>query len=170
LKSGLEKENDLALIKELQDKERLLHISDEKDAEIERLKAVIASQNQLIEQLQATPVEAISEEDASRFDVDADNIIYQHKYLFVGDIINLGFEELRGKFPSSVFMESNTTNISQIQVDAVVYLIQAMGHSMYYKCKSAAALKDAKIIYFNGRGNVMSLLEVMERELQNLNQ
>ena len=32
---------------------------------------------------------------------------------------------------------------------------------------TAAALKDAKVIYFNGRGNVTSLLEVMERELQN---
>ena len=162
LKKRLEKKNDLALLKELQDKERLLQISDEKDAEIERLKAVIASQNQLIEQLQAAPEEYIPEVDTSRFDVDAENIVYQHKYLFVGDIANLGFEELRRKFPSSVFMESNTTNISQIQVDAVVYLIQSMGHSMYYKCKNTAALKDAKIIYFNGRGNVMSLLKVME--------
>ena len=130
---------------------------------------MIASQNQLIEQLQAAPEENIPEEDASRFD-DAENIVYRYKYLFVGDITNLGFEELRRKFPSSVFMESNTANISQIQVDAVVYLIQAMGHSMHYKCKSTAALKDAKIIYFNGRGNVASLLEVMERELQNFDE
>ena len=151
--------------KELQDKERLLRLSEEKDAEIERLKAVIASQNQLIEQLQAAPEENVPEEDASGFD-DTENIVYRYKYLFVGDITNLGFEELRRKFPSSVFMESNTANISQIQVDAIVYLIQAMGHSMYYKCKSAASLADAKVIYYNGRGNVISLLEVMEREMQ----
>ena len=167
LRDGIEKKNDLARIKELQDKERLLRISEEKDAEIERLKSVIASQNQLIEQLQAEPEESVSDEDESRFDTDGDNIVYHHKYLFVGDITALGFEELRRKFPSSIFMESNTANISQIQVDAVVYLIQAMGHSMHYKCKSTAVLKDAKVIYFNGRGNVTSLLEVMERELQN---
>lgn len=62
-------------------------------------------------------------------------------------------------------METNTTIVLQIQVDAVVYLIQAMGHSMYYKCKNTAAPRAAKIIYYNGSENVTSVFEVMEREM-----
>lgn len=167
LRDRLEKKNDLVMIKELQDKERLLRLSDEKDAEIERLKSVIATQNQLISQLQTIPAESTTSEDNFKFDVDNDNIIYHHKYLFVGDITALGFEELRRKFPSSIFMESNTANISQIQVDAVVYLIQSMSHSMFYKCKNTPALQKAKVVYFNGRRNLLSLFEAMEREMLN---
>ena len=63
-------------------------------------------------------------------------------------------------------MESNTANISQVQVDTIVYLIQAMGHSMYYKCKNTLVLQSTKVIYYNGRGNIISLFETMERELQ----
>ena len=164
LRDRLEKKNDRMLIKEIQDKERLLQLSEDKDAEIERLKAIIESQNQLIGRLQSEPDEDDIEQGGNAASVNTDSIIYQHKYLFVGDITALGFEDLRRKFPSSVFMESNTTNISQIQVDAVVYLIQAMGHSMYYKCKNTPALQNAKVIYYNGRGNTTTLLKLIETE------
>ena len=72
---------------------------------------------------------------------------------------------MRRRFPSSIFMETNTVDISQIKVDAVVYLIQAMGHSMYYKCKNTSALQEARVIYYNGRSNLSSLLAVIDREM-----
>lgn len=162
LRDRIEKKNDRILMKEIQDKERLLQLSESKDAEIERLKAIIESQDQLIDRLQSEQNDSLRDQAT---DIDANSVIYQHRYLFVGDITALGFEELRRKFPSSIFMESNTANIAQVQVDAVVYLIQSMGHSMYYKCKNTPALQDAKVIYYNGRGNVISLLKVIENEL-----
>lgn len=51
------------------------------------------------------------------------------KYLFVGHMDN-DFQKLKKKFPNSVFMTENTDNISNINVDAVVYLIKCMSHSM----------------------------------------
>ena len=166
LKSQLEKKNDLALLNELQEKEKLLHICDEKDAEIARLKALIASQNQLIEQLQALPADTAGSSDKGGGAEDADSSIYQKRYLFVGDLTILGLEELRQRFPSSLFMNANTMNLSQVQVDAVVYLVQALGHSIYYKCKNAQELKGAKAIHFNGRRNVEALLDTIRREMQ----
>lgn len=166
MKVELENKNDIALINELHKKEKLLRISNEKDAEIERLKAIIESQNQLINQLQNSPTNYDEEDDNSRFDDDRDNVVYQYRYLFVGDTTALGLEDLRKRFPNSIFMNTSTMNISQVQVDAVVYLIQAMGHSMYYKCKNIASLQNVKVVYFNGRKNMNALLEAIECEMR----
>ena len=86
--------------------------------------------------------------------------LYEYRFLFIGDLTISGYNDLKFRFPKSVFMENATTNISNIKVDYIVLMTKAMGHSMYYKLQSTAGLNRVPRIFYNGK-NFDSLLNVM---------
>ena len=120
---------------------KLLKVIENKDSEIVDLKKKLQYQEQFIEELNTSEVE---NKDIT-FDLD---VLQSKRYLFVGHISS-ALPELKYKFPNSVFMESETYNLSGVEVDAVVMLIKWMSHSMFYKIKSTGALAQTKIIMFN---------------------
>ncbi len=61
-------------------------------------------------------------------------------------------------------MESETDNLSGIEVDAVVMLIKWMSHSMYYKIKSAGSLSQTKVIMCNSK-NINIILQKIYDEI-----
>ncbi len=71
------------------------------------------------------------------------------------------FGKLKKKFPNSVFMTANTDDISNIKVDAVVYLLKCMSHTMYYKVQNLYGTSDVPIIRYNGKN-----LELLYQEMQ----
>ena len=120
---------------------KLLKVIENKDSEIVDLKKKLQYQEQFIEELNTSEVE---NKDIT-FDLD---VLQSKRYLFVGHISS-ALPELKYKFPNSVFMESETYNLSGVEVDAVVMLIKWMSHSMFYKIKSTGALAQTKIIMCN---------------------
>lgn len=120
---------------------KLNKIIDEKDEEIIDLKRKIEIQNEFIEEL-LKPEEPETTEAA---DIE---ILKSKRYLFVG-AIDEALPELKKVFSDSVFMTSETTNITQIEVDAVVMLTRWMSHSMFYKIKAAKKLDDVPTIMCN---------------------
>lgn len=90
--------------------------------------------------------------------------LYEYRFLFIGDLTISGYNDLKFRFPKSVFMENATTNISNIKVDYIVLMTKAMGHSMYYKLQSTAALNNVPRIFYNGK-NFESLLNVMYHQI-----
>ena len=79
------------------------------------------------------------------------------RYLFVGRIGDT-LPELKHRFPNSLFMETESYNLSQIDVDAIVMLIKWMSHSMFYKLKSSRKLSNTKIIMCNTK-NIDTILQ-----------
>lgn len=90
--------------------------------------------------------------------------LYEYRFLFIGDLTISGYSDLKFRFPKSVFMENATTNISNIKVDYIVLITKAMGHSMYYKLQSTAALNNVPRIFYNGK-NFESLLNLMYHQI-----
>lgn len=144
--SELKKKLSLALSKEKgrsKDKEKerrenekeLKRLSKEREKqaeEIEHLKECIQSQKEFIEmQDQQEPDEAP--------DVDIKHL-QRGKYLFVGKADEL-IRKLRRCFLNSIFMQSENKNISDISVNAIIFLTHGMSHSMYYKVKNSSIYK-----------------------------
>lgn len=105
----------------------------------------LAMQEEFIDMLN-TPVED------ARDSVDQKDIsvLQAKRYLFVG-FADEALPDLRKVFPNSVFMNTENIVISNINVDAVVYLIRYMSHGMLYKIRSEAKLADTPFVYCNGR-------------------
>ena len=118
----------------------LIHQLEEKDLEIEKLKQQLKWQEEFISELKQPEI-GIEKE---TYNLDQ---LQNKRYLFVGRLDMLS--ELKHKFPNSVFMNTDTTNISNIEVDAVVMLIRYMSHSMFYKVKASAILNNTICIKCN---------------------
>lgn len=125
---------------------------DEKTREIEQLQEHLQSKDEYIYAL-SLPVN----EDTG-LKVSAE-MLQPKRYLFVG-FISDEYKELKKLFPNSIFMENAQHNPSNIQVDAVVFLIRNMSHAMFYKVQNIAALKDIPRVYCNNRG-LQSILNQM---------
>ena len=115
----------------------------EKDLEIERLNQKNHQQDEFINLLSK------EEDDDNHRQYDL-AYLQTKRYLFVGRETKLQ-KELQKTFPNSVFMTSNTTNIEGLKVDAVVYLIKSMKHSMFRKVNSNKLISDIPVINYNGK-------------------
>ena len=67
-------------------------------------------------------------------------------------------------FSNSIFMESETHNLSGIEVDAIVMLIKWMSHGMFYKIKASNNLSKVKCIMCNTK-NINSILQKIYNEI-----
>ena len=135
---------------------KLLKVIEDKDSEIADLKRRLEYQELFISELNKPEVEEIN----NTYDLE---LLQSKRYLFVGHISDV-LPDLKYKFPNSIFMESETANISNIEVDAVVMLIKWMSHSMFYKVKATGALADKKIIMCNTK-NIDTVLQKIYNEI-----
>lgn len=135
---------------------KLLKVIEDKDSEITDLKRRLEYQELFISELNKPEVEEIN----NTYDLE---MLQNKRFLFVGHISDV-LPEIKHKFPNSIFMESETNNISGIEVDAVVMLIKWMSHSMFYKVKAISALSQSKIIMCNTK-NIDTILQKMYDEL-----
>lgn len=99
------------------------------------------------------------ESNEEEFDISK---LQEKKFLFVGRI-DEAIPELKHAFPNSIFMNSETTDISNVKVDAIVMLIKWMSHSMFYKVKSANIIKEVPCILCNSK-NTKLIYAKMYRE------
>ena len=136
---------------------KLLKVIENKDSEIADLKKQLEYQEQFISELNKTDNEDTS---SNTYDLE---LLQNKRFLFVGHISDV-LPEIKHKFPNSIFMESETNNISGIEVDAVVMLIKWMSHSMFYKVKATSALSQSKIIMCNTK-NIDTILQKIYDEL-----
>jgi hypothetical protein len=113
--------------------------SKEKDEEIRALKDRLAFQEAWIEDLQKEP--EMEEK------IPKEIWIPDGKYLFVGMDGRL-VQDLKKAYPDSSFMESESADLSGLQVDAIVCLTRYMKHKMFYKIQAKA---NTTIIYANGK-------------------
>lgn len=125
-------------------------------AENEKLKELVKSQEEYIEALEKEE-ETVKMFQRPSYDLST---LQSKKYLFVCHMDN-DFGKLKKKFPNSVFMTENTDNISNINVDAIVYLIKCMSHSMYYKVQNIYGASGMPIVRYNGNN-----LELLYQEMQ----
>ena len=122
-------------------------------AEIEELKKQIRYQDEFINELN-------KQEEDTNTEIQYDlQLLQSKKYLFVGRFEE-ALPELKHQFPNSVFMNSESTNISGIKVDAVVMLIKWMSHGMYYKVKSSNLLSETSCIMCNSKNKNIILKEI----------
>lgn len=61
-------------------------------------------------------------------------------------------------------MTTSNFVLDNVQVDAVVFLVKCLSHSMYYKAKTYANLTNTKVIYFNNH-NIDTLSKVIAAQL-----
>lgn len=135
---------------------KLLKVIEDKDSEIADLKRRLEYQELFISELNKPEVEEVN----NTYDLE---LLQSKRYLFVGHISD-ALPDLKYKFPNSIFMESETAHISNIEVDAVVMLIKWMSHSMFYKVKATGSLTDKKIIMCNTK-NIDTVLQKMYNEI-----
>lgn len=117
---------------------------EKQNSEIEELKRQLKYQEEFINELNKKE-ENTGEE--MQYDLE---LLQSKKYLFVGRFEE-ALPELKHLFPNSIFMSSESTNISGIKVDAVVMLIKWMSHGMYYKVKSSNNLSEVPYIMCNSK-------------------
>lgn len=129
-----------AFAHELAEKDRLLK---KQSAELDELRHQMELQEEFFERLAADDVSVAS----ATGDISQ---LYGRRFLFVGNVSDF-YPELRRKFPNSIFMETENTNIKSVAVDAVVLLIKSMSHKMYYKVKNTGVLSDVPHIYCNSK-------------------
>ena len=128
-----------------------------KDTEIQRLKDQITAQNEYIRIL-SEPEEAEIVYEPNM------ELLQTKKYLFVG-ATDESLPELKKAFSNSKYMTSETVNISDVDVDAVVFLIRWMSHSMYYKVKNNGRFSQIPWVYCNTKSFTRVCYD-MEQELQ----
>lgn len=135
---------------------KLLKVIEDKESEIADLKRRLEYQELFISELN----KPVNEEVNNTYDLE---LLQSKRYLFVGHIAD-ALPDLKRKFPNSVFMESETANISNVEVDAVVMLIKWMSHSMFYKVKASRNLSEVKNIMCNTK-NIETILQKMYDEI-----
>lgn len=127
---------------------------DNNHEEIEQLKQQLRSRDEYIALLESNQI--ADDIVDSNYDLEK---LQLHKYLFVcreSDIM----QALKKRFPNSIFMTNNTKDISDITVDAVVYIINCISHSIFYKVKSTLSGTDIKQIYANNNNIDMICTEI----------
>lgn len=134
---------------------KLIKELEKKDSEIVRLKDYIKSQEEFL-----TLQNTIEPEEAPV--VNLENL-QAKKYLFVGNAKE-ALPVLRKKFAGSILMESETTDISNISVDAIVFLTKWMSHAMFYKVKKSSIYQKVPSAMCNTK-NIDRILFDMERQL-----
>lgn len=134
---------------------KLIKEIEQKDKEIIRLKDYIKSQEEFLAlQSDAEPDEAtVVDEDSLR----------ARRYLFVGSA-NEALPDLRRKFPGSVFMQSENTDISNISVDAIIFLTKWMSHAMFYKVRNSGIYQKVPSAMCNTK-NINRIFYDMDRQL-----
>lgn len=135
---------------------KLIKEIEQKDNEIVRLKDYIRSQEEFLALQGRT-----ESDDAGAVDTDS---LKSRKYLFVGRI-NEALPNLRREFPNSVFMQSETTDISDIATDAIVFFPKLMSHSMFYKVKNYAIYQKVPSAMCNSK-NIDRIYSEMSRQLK----
>ena len=120
------------------------------------MKKQLAYQEQFISELNKTDNEDVN----STYDLE---LLQSKRFLFVGHISDV-LPEIKHKFPNSIFMESETSHLSGIEVDAVVMLIKWMSHSMFYKVKATSALSQKMIVMCNTK-NIDTILQKVYEEI-----
>lgn len=135
---------------------KLLKVIEDKESEIQKLKRQLQYQEQFITELNKPDIIETDE----IFDID---LLQTKKFLFVGHISDV-LPELKHKFSNSIFMESETHNLSGIEVDAIVMLIKWMSHGMFYKIKASNNLSKVKCIMCNTK-NINSILQKIYNEI-----
>lgn len=128
----------------------------EKEEEINNLKKTSLKKDEYIELLLQDEPKVVDEYDFY--------MLQSKKYLFVGRDDKF-VQDIKKKFPGSIFMTTSTMNIDNLKVDAIVYLIKNMSHSMFYKVSSKKSLGDIKVIYCNSR-NEKALYSVMYEKMK----
>ena len=121
---------------------------DEDRQEREQLKRKLEIQEQLLEEMQQPDPEPEPELDFS--------LLKGFKYLFAGRLEVTGLMDLKKEFPNSIFLETETADISNIKVDAIILLTKGMSHSMFYKLKSIKSFEGLPWIYYNSK-NIVGL-------------
>lgn len=135
---------------------KLLKVIESKDSEISDLKRRLEYQELFISELNKIENEEVD----NTYNLE---MLQNKRFLFVGHISDV-LPELHHKFPNSVFMESETYNLSGIEVDAVVMLVKWMSHSMFYKVKATNTLSQTKTIMCNTK-NIDTILQKIYDEL-----
>ena len=129
---------------------KLLKVIEEKDDIINDLKKRLQYQEEFITELNKNEIEIQN----NTYSLE---VLQSKRYLFVGRIGD-ALPELKHRFPNSLFMETESFNLSQIDVDAIVMLIKWMSHSMFYKLKSSGNLSQTKTIMCNTK-NIDTVLQ-----------
>ena len=135
---------------------KLLKVIEDKDSEIADLKRRLEYQEFFISELNKPEVEEVN----NTYDLE---MLQSKRYMFVGHISD-ALPDLKYKFPNSIFMESETANISNVEVDVVVMLIKWMSHSMFYKVKATGSLSQTKTIMCNTK-NIDTVLQKIYDEI-----
>lgn len=120
---------------------KLLKVIEEKNSIIDDLRKQLQYQEDFISALNSNEIQIHN----NAFDLET---LQSKRFLFVGHI-GEALPELKHKFPNSLFMESESYNLAQIDVDAIVMLIRWMSHGMFYKIKSSGNLAQTKIVMCN---------------------
>jgi len=134
---------------------KLIKEIEQKDSEIVRLKDYVRSQEEFL------ALQSGTEPDETAT-VNEDNL-RTRKYLFVGKI-DEALPDLKKKFPGSIFMQSENTDISDISVDAVVFLTKWMSHAMFYKVKKSRIYQKVPSAMCNTK-NIDRIFFDMESQL-----
>lgn len=135
---------------------KLLRQIEEKESIIDGLKQQLKYQEDFIFELSKT--EIVQENNTYVI-----NELQSKRFLFVGHIADV-LPELKHKFPNSLFMETESFNLTGIEIDAIVMLIRWMSHGMFYKIKSAGNLSLTKIIMCNTK-NIDTILQKIYDEI-----
>lgn len=135
---------------------KLLKEIEERDNTIDSLRNRLKYQEEFIAELSRNEIESQD----STYDLE---VLKTKRFLFVG-YFKEALPELKHLFPNSLFMDTETFSLSQIDVDSIVMLVKWMSHSMFYKIKSAGNLSQTKIIMCNTK-NIDTILQKMYNEV-----
>lgn len=116
-----------------------------KDDEIDVLNRRVSELLEYIEMKEAAEDITETEEDKAEAVTPAD--LRGKRFVFVCHNVNDIYPDLRKEFPDSVFMDSHSSPKATGNIDAVVYVINHISHSLQEKTQSL--YKDVPVVYFN---------------------
>lgn len=90
--------------------------------------------------------------------------LQEKRYLFVCYDSPI-LEAIKRRFPNSVFMTGESFNLNSVKVDAIVFVIRSMSHSMFNKVRSRFGNENIPTVSYNGR-NAERLYACMYKELE----
>ena len=150
-------------IEYIRDDEKITELKNEikkLEAENAGLQNRIRSQNNMIAALQNNNGDSGVSDD-KEYDLD---FLKSKKYMFVGYVERF-YSGLKAMFPGSIYIEKSTAALTNIKVDAVVYLTKLLDHCLLEKVESYMKYKDVRSIYCN-QSNMDALLSNMYKSLQ----
>lgn len=151
----MERESEKMLMECERKNQKLGKEIEKSNEEITHLKDFIESQNEFLAMLNQT-------EEGEVGSVDMD-MLQTKRYLFVGKTSE-ALPDLKKKFPGSVFMETETKDISGIHVNSIVFLTKWMSHGMYYKVRNSKIFREVPLANCNTK-NIDRIYYDMDRQL-----